>query len=79
MVKIYCDRCKEELNEKYYTINFYEYDTNPHYESTTMAYASACSSSETRPGALKMLNSQRMYCKKCKSEIEKFINNEYDN
>lgn len=73
MVKIYCDRCKEELDKKYYTINFWEYDTNPRYEPMTTAYASACSSSESRVGALKMLNSQRMYCKKCKSEIENFI------
>ena len=73
MVKIYCDRCKEELDKKYYTINFWEYDTDPHYESVTTAYASSACSSETRTGALKMLNSQRMYCKKCKNEIENFI------
>ena len=72
MVKIYCDRCKEELDKKYYTINFWEYDTDPHYEPTTFACASSYSS-ESRPSALKMLNSQRMYCKKCKSDIEKFI------
>lgn len=73
MVKIYCDRCKNELDKVYYTIHFSEYDTNPHYEPIdTTAYASAYSS-ETRTGALKTLNSQRMYCYKCKSEIEKFI------
>lgn len=75
MVKLICDRCKNELDNKYYTINFLEYDTNPHYESVTTASASACSYSETRVGALKMLNSQKMYCKKCKCEIENFISN----
>ena len=75
MVKIYCDRCREELDKKYYTINFWEYDTNPHYESVTFACASSDGSSNTRDGALKMLNSQRMYCKKCKSDIENFISN----
>jgi hypothetical protein len=77
MVKIYCDRCKNELDKVYYTIHFSEYDTNPHYESIdTTAYASTYSStysSETRTGALKTLNSQRMYCHKCKSEIDDFI------
>lgn len=73
MVKLICDRCKKDIEENYYVINFWEYDTNPHYESVTTAYASAYSSPETRVGALKMLNAQKMYCKKCKCEIENFI------
>lgn len=73
MVKIYCDRCKEELEEKYYTIGFCEYETNPKYDPLTSYDATSAYSSESRVGALKMLNSRKMYCKKCKGEIESFI------
>ena len=71
MVKIHCDRCCAEIKDKYYTINFWEYDTNPKYDDC--ATASACSSSHTRDSALQMLNAQKMYCKKCRNEIENFI------
>ena len=73
MVKIYCDRCKEELEGKYYTVSFWEYETNPKYVPDVFCTASSAYSSESRVGALKTLNSQRMYCKKCKGEIEGFI------
>ena len=76
MVKLICDRCKKDIEEKYYVINFWEYETNPKYEPIT-SYATSCTySTESRDSALKFLNSRTMYCKKCKNEIEKFINKE---
>lgn len=71
MVKIYCDRCGEEIKDRYYTINFWEHETHPKNCGYDMATACSSYSSES---ALEMLNSQKMYCKKCRNEIENFIN-----
>ena len=73
MVKLYCDRCEGEIEKTYHVINFWEYDVNPKYEPLTTYATVASYNSETREGALKFLNSRKMYCNKCKSEIEKFI------
>lgn len=73
MVKIHCDRCGEEIKNKYYTVNIYGYDTNPQ-PSMTTAYASAACSS-TREDILRTLNATKMYCKDCRDKIEAFINN----
>lgn len=73
MVKLHCDRCEAEIKDKYYTINFWAYDTNPRYNEYDCA--SACASSYTRESALQVLNAQKMYCSKCKNDIEKFISN----
>lgn len=73
MVKIHCDRCGDEIKNEYYTIGFYRYDTDPVvYDFATSA---CCASSYTRDSALQVLNAQKMYCNRCKSEIEKFIFN----
>lgn len=74
MVKIFCDKCGEEIKDKYYTVNFYNYDVNPKNDLTS--YCTASASSNSRDGMLTMLNSQKMYCAKCKHDIEKFINND---
>jgi len=73
MVKLHCDRCEQEIKEKYYTINFYSYDTEPKCDLTCDYASASCYSSYTRDSALQVLNSQKIYCEKCKSEIEKFI------
>ena len=73
MVKIHCDRCGGEIKNEYYTINFYQYDANPKGDIYDYATTACCASSYTRDSALQALNSQKMYCKKCKSEIENFI------
>lgn len=74
MVKIHCDRCGAEIKDKYYTINIYGYDTNPKYDYyATADCVSACS--HERDDILRTLNAQKMYCKKCKKEIEEFIGN----
>lgn len=71
MVKLHCDRCGEEIKDKYYTINFWEYEIHP--KSCDYNMATACSS-YSRESALEMLNSQKMYCKKCRNEFENFMN-----
>lgn len=73
MVKIHCDRCGGEITNKYYTINFYQYDVSPKGDAYDYATVSYCASSYTRDSALQVLNSQKMYCTKCKCEIENFI------
>ena len=72
MVKLHCDRCGEEIKDKYYTINFWEYETRPKVSSYTVA--DSCCSAYSRESALEMLNSQKMYCKKCRNEFENFMN-----
>lgn len=78
MVKICCDRCGKQIENRYYTISFNSYDTDPKDDWCTTTACSATGYSGSRDGMLKMLNSQRMYCSQCRSEILKFINNEYN-
>ena len=73
MVKIHCDRCKKEITENYYTINFYEQELYPKYEPACDCATASYYSPHTRESALQLLNAQKMYCVKCKNEIEKFI------
>ena len=70
MVKIHCDRCNKEIKDKYYTINIYEYDTNPKYDYCADR---ANSYSNSRNDILIMLNATKMYCKDCADKIEAFI------
>ena len=72
MVKLHCDRCGEQIKDKYYTINIYSYDVDPKYDCSTIADC-AYAYSNSRDGMLRMLNSQKMYCKDCVNKIEKFI------
>lgn len=73
MIKVYCDRCGEEIKgTTYYTINIYAEDINPA-PVETVAYATAVQNIQTN--TLMMFNVKKQYCKKCRDEIEKFINN----
>ena len=73
MVKLYCDRCEEEIKDKYYTISFWGYDTNPNSKYLSYDKAQDCGGSYTRESALELLNSRKMFCKKCRNEIENFF------
>ncbi|MDD5980175.1 MAG: hypothetical protein PUC23_03585 [bacterium] len=75
MVCIYCDRCGEEIKNKYYTIHTNEYDINPSYASTVGYSHVDAASYSAREDILKTLNNTKMYCKDCKDKIEAFINN----
>lgn len=78
MVKLFCNRCETEIKDKYYTINFYRCDANQglvDYSDNTSTSAISTHLTTSRIGALALLNSQEMYCIKCKEAIEKFINN----
>lgn len=73
LVKLLCDRCKQEIEEKYYIVNFYEQELYPKHESACDYATATYYSSHTRESALQILNAKKMYCSKCKNEIEKFI------
>ena len=76
MVKLFCNRCESEIKDKYYTISFYSYDVNPKPVDYYTSTASSTSDYFTNQiSALAQLNSQKMYCIKCREAIEKFINN----
>lgn len=72
MVKLFCNRCEAEINDKYYTISFTKYDVNPKSEDCLTA-CTANAYTAGRDGALAQLNSQKMYCNKCKEAIDHFI------
>ena len=72
MIKMCCDRCGEEIKgTTYYTINIYADDINPKRDNT-VTMATAIQNFETN--TLALFNSKKQYCKKCRDEIEEFIN-----
>ena len=73
MIKMHCDRCGKEIKgTTYYTISIYADDINPK-PVETVTYATAVQNFETN--TLALFNSKKQYCKKCRDEIEEFINN----
>ena len=74
MIKMHCDRCGEEIKgTTYYTISIYADDINPK-PNETVAFATAVQN--VQENAFVMFNAKKQYCKKCKDEIEAFINND---
>lgn len=75
MIKLYCDRCGKEIEEKqYYTINIHKEDlVNKVY--TCVDYATAVSNvnSSFETDLLEKLNNTDMYCEECKKQIEACI------
>lgn len=75
MIKMHCDRCGKEIKgTTYYTINICAEDINPA-PVKTVTYTTAIQNLQT--STLTMLNVQKQYCKLCKDDIERFINNYY--
>ena len=73
MIKMHCDRCRKEIKgTTYYTISIYAEDINPT-PGETVAYATAIQNIQTN--TLAMFSAKKQYCKKCRDEIEEFINN----
>ena len=73
MVKLFCNRCRKEIKDQYYTIDFREYSTKP-----ARLEKQCCASegySTSRAGMLALLNDQEMFCTTCKEQIENFISN----
>jgi hypothetical protein len=70
--KIHCDRCGNECIEgsTYYTIDIYGHDINPTNDGR-IAFDAYSQNFSTNLN--KLLKQQKHYCKKCKQEIEKFI------
>lgn len=70
---MHCDRCGKEIKGiTYYTISIYAEDINP-ITSVESSYATAIQKLQTN--TLAMFNAQKQYCKNCRDEIERFINN----
>lgn len=72
MVKLFCNRCKEEIIGQYFTIDFKEYDTEPEPLEKVTGYVNS-GYANSRSGMLALLNSQEMFCTECKAQIENFI------
>lgn len=70
MIKMYCDRCNAEIENKYYTLELYTHDLK-----SKDSYANACAAnaySNSVTDMLTRLKSQPMYCEKCKDQIVKW-------
>lgn len=67
MIKMYCDRCNAEIENKYYTLAFCVHDLKSTSNYATANAANAYSNNEV--DILKTLNSQPMYCEKCRDQI----------
>ena len=73
MIKMICDRCGKEIEgTTYYTVSIGAVDINPRVEHTV----SASTAIQNLSNALSALNARPQYCKKCRDEIEAFINND---
>ena len=74
MIKMHCDRCGKEIKETtYYTINICTENINCITSTETVSYTKVVQNLQAN--TLAMFNTQKQYCRKCKDEIEKFINN----
>lgn len=73
MNKVFCDRCGQECIEgsAYFTIDIYGFDTNPTNDGRTSLDAAA---QNIATNVAKVMGTQKHYCKKCKDEIEQYIN-----
>lgn len=72
MVKLFCDRCGREIEEGYYyTVNINKTEIRSKSAITELAEAMT---SYTRKSPYEELNSHKMYCYKCKDDIERLVN-----
>ena len=72
MIKMICDRCGKEIEEAtYYTVSIYAEDINPKPE---YAVTTAATAIQNLSNAFTVFNAKPQYCKKCRDEIEAFIN-----
>lgn len=72
MIKMICDRCGKEIEgTTYYMVGIYAEDINPKVEHSITSVATAF---ENLSNTFSVLNSKPQYCKKCRDEIEAFIN-----
>lgn len=70
MIKMYCDRCGVEIEDKYYTLAFCVHDLK-----SRDSYANACAAdaySNSVTNMLTKLKSESMYCEKCRDQIIKW-------
>ena len=72
MIKMHCDRCGKEIKgTTYYTINIYAEDINPKVDYRVSAETAV---QNVNTNVMALFNAKPQYCKKCRDEIEAFIN-----
>lgn len=82
MIKMICDKCGKEIKDKYYKMNFTECYTNSisRADSVTKLVGSISTiDTYVVPTELEKLNSEKVYCDKCRKEIEKMDFSNYIN
>lgn len=73
MIRMHCDRCGKEIEgTSYYTVSIYANDINPKNDYTCIA---ATYTQNSNTNFIALFNANPQYCKKCRDEIEAFINN----
>ena len=77
MIKLYCNRCGKEIKDKYYTMSFTEHYTNSVNKLSNITISGTLTTATVdtyityiEPTELEKLNSKKVYCDKCKKEIE---------
>lgn len=70
MVKLYCDKCGKEITDKYYTVCFAEHYIRAKTAIENLSDSISTISTYIKPTAFEELNSHKMYCSKCKVELE---------
>lgn len=74
MIKMICDRCEKEIEgTTYYMVSIYAEDINPN-NSKCDWLTSSTTAVEKLANAFSVFNGKPQYCKKCRDEIEAFIN-----
>lgn len=73
MVKMYCNKCNEEIKgTTYFTINIYANDVSDAPTASTASSTTTAYNIQTYFSQI--FHGQKHYCEKCKNKIEKFIN-----
>ena len=73
MIQNICDRCKANIDgTTYYTIFIYGHDTQPSKDNRVSVETAAQNMGENMR---KIMLPEKIYCYKCKTQIESFINN----
>lgn len=70
MIKLLCNKCGNEITDKYFTVNISSFEIEPRIHPVTVTYTAALS---TPDDALTSLINKKIYCKYCKESVEHFL------
>lgn len=72
MIKMICDRCEREIEgTTYYMVSIHAADINPKVDYRVSAETAV---QNVNTNVMALFNAKPQYCKKCRDEIEAFIN-----